>query len=525
MHISIIVKGLGIIWVVLCFIIGAQSASAEEADTRVQWDGFYAGVRGGGGWGLQEWSRLHFPNFKGSGQIDGTILGGQAGYNVQSGPWVVGAEASVAKSNLTGHTPCESMTATCSMTIDWIGAFSGRIGFASGYQLFYLRGGVTLTADHDTAIVPTVVNGINLHDHESRFGTSVGAGVEYAMTTRWSIFGEYDYLPDTTNNKYYVAPNGNHFNLDLDRQSHLFTVGMNYHFNDLGDDDHIFALLREDAAWVWEIGPRYWYSTGTTAKQLFASGNATQMNSRLTYSGLDAQSGEVFGRLDHASGLVFVKGYLGMGEIGGGKLNDEDFPPAISPYSNTVSRQEGGRLRYGSVDLGHTFAAWDWGRVSGLIGYHYLKEVENAYGCLQVGSNNGVCAPTPWGTNYLTLSETRRWQSLRLGVAGDIHVLDQVKVTTEAVYLPMTSMSALDNHWLRPSINPLPETGMGTGSQFELSVVWDVTSRWSVGAGGRYWYFATPKGETVFPGYVPSPLNSSTERYGGFLQTSYKFGA
>ena len=46
--------------------------------------------------------------------------------------------------------------------------------------------------------------------------------------------------------------------------------------------------------------------------------------SRLTYSDLQAHSGEVFGRAEHLSGF-FIKGFVGGGAITGGGLRDEDF--------------------------------------------------------------------------------------------------------------------------------------------------------------------------------------------------------
>ena len=53
--------------------------------------------------------------------------------------------------------------------------------------------------------------------------------------------------------------------------------------------------------------------------------------SRLTYTNLQAHSGEAFGRLEHLSGF-FIKGFAGGGAITGGNLQDEDFPPVTFPY-------------------------------------------------------------------------------------------------------------------------------------------------------------------------------------------------
>src|SRR5712691_1627204 len=123
-----------------------------------------------------------------------------------------------------------------------------------------------------------------------------------------------------------------------------------------------------------ELGARFWYSSaGSFAKNLFDDPRfSNNLNSRLTYSSLSGRSGEVFARLDHASGF-FAKGYAGLGVIGNGTLNDEDFPPAIQ-YSNTVSDQRNGRLGYVNLDFGYDFWAGPWYRIGAFAGYHYMDE-------------------------------------------------------------------------------------------------------------------------------------------------------
>jgi hypothetical protein len=108
------------------------------------------------------------------------------------------------------------------------------------------------------------------------------------------------------------------------------------------------------AQWESEIGGRYWYSSGRTQLNLFGATQAEGLVSRLTYSDLQAHSGEVFGRAEHLSGF-FIKGFVGGGAITGGGLRDEDFPPGAIPYSSTNSEQRDGRLAYATVDLG-----WTW---------------------------------------------------------------------------------------------------------------------------------------------------------------------
>ena len=103
----------------------------------------------------------------------------------------------------------------------------------------------------------------------------------------------------------------------------------------------------------------------------------------------------------------------------------------------------------------------------------------------------------------------------------------QLRLEVDAAYLPYVNKMGIDNHWLRPDINPLIEPGpKGWGAQFEAVLSYFITDKFSVGAGGRYWYFSTTEASTQFPGVpVASPMKFYTERYGGFLQASYKFDA
>jgi hypothetical protein len=74
--------------------------------------------------------------------------------------------------------------------------------------------------------------------------------------------------------------------------------------------------------------------------------------SRLTYRDVTTNSGEVCGSITSSHGW-FLKGYVGLGAISSGSLQDEDFPPAIVPYSSTTSQQHGGYLDYASIDVGY----------------------------------------------------------------------------------------------------------------------------------------------------------------------------
>ena len=276
-----------------------------------------------------------------------------------------------------------------------------------------------------------------------------------------------------------------------------------------------------------EIGARYWYSTGRTDFDLYDDTGAILV-SRLAYDGLDAHSGEIFFRSQHESG-VFVKGYGGLGVIPGGGLNDEDFPPVIDPYSSTMSAQKDGNIKYFSADIGYPFVEFYAGtgrfQLAGFTGYHYWGETVHAFGCTQTATNPAICVPTIPETSKVISNEVR-WHSWRVGIMGSIDAGNGLKLTGEAAWVPYTWLDNTDNHHLRPDIDPLPSDGDGDGLQLEAVLNYDVNESVSIGAGARYWRLGRTEGHAHFEetpgGGLAQVAKFQSERYGGFVQASVK---
>ncbi len=216
------------------------------------------------------------------------------------------------------------------------------------------------------------------------------------------------------------------------------------------------------------FGSRFWYSTGTLAKDLYDDPRSSQnLNSRLTYAGLTSGTFEGFGRADTAFG-AFLKGNAGFSGLNSGSLNDEDFPPALTPYSNTLSQQQGGKLGYGSIDFGQILVTRERVSAGLFVGYGYLNETVNAYGCEQLASNPFVCQPAI-GPGVLGITEESHWQFARLGLFGEFKLLDCLKLGAEVAWLPYTQLGGQDTHWLRLGSGlfdfsgPIPESGGGGG--------------------------------------------------------------
>lgn len=281
-----------------------------------------------------------------------------------------------------------------------------------------------------------------------------------------------------------------------------------------------------------EVGSRYWLSNGGFAYDLGDPYITGQKNSRLTYSNATGQSSEVFWRVDHETGF-FAKGFFGGGSLTSGKMNDEDFPPAVSLYSNTISVQSGGSLKYLTVDLGYNILRGNSAEglpfeLGAFVGYNNFHERYNTFGCNQVASNPDICG-SALPTNFDVLDQNTSWNSLRVGLGGEVTLLPGVRASLEGAWL-RNWYYASDYHNFRSDIRGMSQTGSGQGAQIEGVLNYDITPKFSLGIGGRYWVLnAQGKNhweETLYGLYGASsaPISNWSQRYGGFLQAAYRFG-
>ena len=194
-----------------------------------------------------------------------------------------------------------------------------------------------------------------------------------------------------------------------------------------------------------EFGTRVWIGSGSTSKNLLSPGGRF-LNSRLTYGGLGSGSAELFGKV--SADDFFLSGYAGLGTTPGGSLQDEDFPPSVAPFSSTHSPLQNGSLSYLTVDVGHNFYDAAGTRLGAFVGYNYLNQQLNAFGCTQDAANPGICVPAI-GSATAVISQTNTWQSLRLGLSGDMQLHGPWTLSGEGAVLPYVSLHGSDTHWLR----------------------------------------------------------------------------
>jgi outer membrane immunogenic protein len=227
-------------------VAGAVSAQAADLPTRKEapapvfvpppftWTGFYIGANAGGVWS----SGSHvsttaffngfpvlttdFPNTNFGSSQSGFIGGGQAGYNWQTGSFVLGVETDFDGTSLSrsrsaiGPTFIDPLfgvndffTANGSVKLDWLGSTRGRVGYAWDRLLIYGTGGVAYGGASSHLNVFDNVDGFSFSSNggsSSRTGWTIGGGVEYAFTNNIILGAEYLYY-DLGSRHLNIVPN------------------------------------------------------------------------------------------------------------------------------------------------------------------------------------------------------------------------------------------------------------------------------------------------------------------------------
>jgi outer membrane immunogenic protein len=145
------------------------------------WTGFYVGLNAGYGWGRSRWDGAGTGNFN----TRRWLAGGTVGVNYQVGQSVFGIESDVAWSDISGRTGCA--VGTCETSNKWLGTARARVGYAIDRMLPYLTGGVAFGS------VEARSPGLGSQS-STRVGWTAGAGVEYALSDRWTVKAEYLYV-------------------------------------------------------------------------------------------------------------------------------------------------------------------------------------------------------------------------------------------------------------------------------------------------------------------------------------------
>lgn len=159
-----------------------KAAPGYVAPLYANWSGMYVGLNAGYAFGKSHWdSPVADPTPK------GFVAGGTLGYNYQTGTWVWGLEGDFDYAAVKGSTDCGA-GASCETKNDWLATARARIGYAGWTNLLpYITGGAAMgdiKANNSAASSAS----------KTKLGWTVGAGLEYAMWSNWSVKAEYLYV-------------------------------------------------------------------------------------------------------------------------------------------------------------------------------------------------------------------------------------------------------------------------------------------------------------------------------------------
>jgi outer membrane immunogenic protein len=202
------------------------------------WSGFYIGVNGGWGTSGNCFTNTAIagvpfaPASEGCHDADGGTVGGQVGYRWQAGNWVFGLEAQGNWADFKGsNLSLVAAPAVNRSKIDAFGLFTGQVGYAANNVLFYVKGGAAVTDNrYEGLFLGTVID----RTEQTRWGATVGAGVEYAFAPNWSFGVEYNHLFMGTENYNFrsvaVLAGINTRNDDIKQDADIVTARVNYRF-------------------------------------------------------------------------------------------------------------------------------------------------------------------------------------------------------------------------------------------------------------------------------------------------------
>ena len=163
------------------------------------WTGLYLGAHCGGGWGNTKTTGNNGA-FDESARSDtlqpsGLMCGGQVGFNVQSGGWFWGIEGDFGYLGVKKSiTPSDNFV---EVKYGAYGAATARVGLVLDRALLYVKGGAAFAKIRNTAtdLDGGVADSSDFSQlNKTQIGWAAGAGVEYALSTSWSVKLEYLYM-------------------------------------------------------------------------------------------------------------------------------------------------------------------------------------------------------------------------------------------------------------------------------------------------------------------------------------------
>jgi outer membrane immunogenic protein len=256
--------------------VTAQPATAADMPVKAPppvvevwtWDGWYAGINGGYSWGRSETTGTFYHNVTGALlatsqqtiKLNGPIFGGQIGFNRQRGNWVWGLEADGQWSGQKGDGifscpvpvappggPCNPITAgagagvaptaTFNQKLEWFVTLRGRLGvLVQPNWLAYATGGLAIGHIETNGVLSgftgaQVPTSASFSYDNTKFGWTVGGGIEGRLSRNWTAKLEYIYADyGTVSGTAFLLTANPPLRVEFDSRvtDHVLRVGLNY---------------------------------------------------------------------------------------------------------------------------------------------------------------------------------------------------------------------------------------------------------------------------------------------------------
>lgn len=148
------------------------------------WSGAYVGV------GLAYTSARSSSSFAGVSlpTATGASLGVLAGYNWQRGNTVMGVEAALNFSDISGSNTCGlGLPLGCTVRINNFAALRARLGVAMDRTLLFVTAGYATDERAYTFSPPVITDNVRFN------GPVIGVGVEHALSNSWTVRGDLEH--------------------------------------------------------------------------------------------------------------------------------------------------------------------------------------------------------------------------------------------------------------------------------------------------------------------------------------------
>jgi hypothetical protein len=165
-------------------------------------------------------------------------------------------------------------------------------------------------------------------------------------------------------------------------------------------------------------------------------------------------------------------------------------------------------------------------RVGAFISEQTQKAQLSVYGCL-TGSSGPICSAGSKADHIFLRQSSVTSGPVSgvgaVGLGGDLHVMNRIRVSGELVWQPYMAARANDTSWTTSNLSGIREAAVGgAGFKTEWVLSYDFTNALSAGLGGRY---AVASPEVVDSRFgALAPPKGDQRSFGAFFQLNYRFG-